>query len=122
MSKSRIPRLNSLLKQVISEVIQKNVRNPEISDFISVTAVNISADLRHAKVLISVIGPELEKQKTIEALNSAAGFIAVHASKKVILKYFPSLTFKLDQTVEHQARIEEVLNQIHQEKKTRSNE
>ncbi len=122
MSKSRIPRLNSLLKQVISEVIQKDVCNPEVSNFISVTDVNISGDLRHAKVLISVIGPDLEKKKTIVALNSAAGFIAVHASKKVILKYFPCLTFILDHSVEDQARIERVLNQIHQEKIARSNE
>lgn len=120
MKKRRIERLNSLLKEVISEVINKDVKNPDIGPFVSVTRVDISADLRHAKVYISVIGDEAEKQKTLSALNSAAGFITIHASKKVVLRYFPSLTFKLDTSVDEHLRIEKILDEIHKEETSRT--
>ena len=119
MLKKRIERLNSLLKEVISEVVMRDVRNPHVNPLITITRVDISNDLQHAKVYISVIGPDLEKEQTLEALQSAAGFIAVHASKKVVLRYFPALTFKLDTSVDHHMRIDTLLGQIHDEQKTR---
>ncbi|MGE5196765.1 MAG: 30S ribosome-binding factor RbfA [Anaerolineae bacterium] len=119
MAKKRIERLNSLLKEVISEVILRDVRNPHVSPLISVTRVDISNDLHHAKVFISVIGSSGEKEQTIVALQSAAGFIAIQASKKVVMRYFPALIFKLDSSVEHHLRIDALLGQIHDEQKSR---
>jgi ribosome-binding factor A len=119
MVKKRTDRLNSLLKEVISEVVTKDVRDPRVSQFVTITRVDISKDLHHAKVYISVIGTMAEKEQTIEALQSAAGFIALHASKKVIMRYFPSLTFKLDSSVEQHLRIDALLGQIHEEQKSR---
>ncbi len=83
------------------------------------TAVDISADLRHAKVFISIIAPQEEKEKTIQALETAAGFIAVHASKKVVMRYFPQLTFRLDTSVDEHMHIEEILKEIHEEETSR---
>ncbi len=119
MVKNRIVRLNSLLKEVISEVIHRQVRNPHVNQFVSVTQVEISNDLQHARVLISVIGTQKEKDETIVALQSAAGFIAIQSSKKVVMRYFPVLTFKLDTTVEQQIKIDSLLHQIHNEQKSR---
>lgn len=119
MSKNRIQRLNSLLKEVISEVVRNDVRNPKVPTLITITQVDISNDLHHAKVYISVIGTQAEKEQTIEALQSAAGFISVQASKKVVLRYFPTLTFKLDNSVEQQFRIDSLLGKIHEEQNTR---
>lgn len=119
MSVKRTDRLNSLLKEVISEVIKREVRNPYVAELVTITRVQISKDLRHAKVFISVIGSEQNKVETIEALNSAAGFIAVHSSQKVVMRYFPELTFKLDDSVEKHMRIEELLNKISKEQKSR---
>lgn len=116
MAKQRIERLNSLLKEVISEVIHREVRNPHVNELVTVTRVDITKDLHYAKVYISVIGNKEEKQKTIDALQSAAGFIAVNASKKVVMRYFPSLTFKIDDAVDKHMRIEELLSQIHAKK------
>ena len=82
MPKQRTDRLNSLLKEVISEVIRKDVRNPHVNELITVTRVEITKDLHHAKVYISVIGNETEKAETIKALQTAAGFIAVTLLKK----------------------------------------
>ncbi len=122
MKKNRKERLNSLLKEVISEVIFKDVKNPHVSQFVAVTEVDITADLQQAKVYISVIGKPEEKKKTLEALQSAAGFIGVHASKKVVLRHFPSLIFKLDESVDKHMRIEEILGKIHDEESSREND
>jgi ribosome-binding factor A len=119
MAVKRTDRLNSLLKEVISEVIRREVRNPHVNELVTVTRVQISRDLRHAKVYISVIGAEQEKIKTVEALKSAAGFIAVNSSQKVVMRYFPELTFKLDDSVDKHMRIEELLGKISQERESR---
>lgn len=119
MVKRRIARLNSLLKEVLSEVIRDDVRNPLVAKLITVTKVDITSDLQHAKVYISVIGTPKEKEDTITALQSGAGFIAILASKKVVMRYFPELTFKLDNSVEEQIRIDSLLRKIKEEEQSR---
>lgn len=117
----RTERLNSLLKEVISEVIRSDVRNPQVSEFTTVTEVDISKDLHHAKVFISVIGTDKERKETIDALESAAGFIGIHASKKVTMRHFPTLTFRLDTSVDKQMKIDSLLKKIHAEEESRKN-
>jgi ribosome-binding factor A len=119
MAVKRTDRLNSLLKEVISEVIRREVRNPHVTELVTVTRVQISKDLHYAKVFISVIGSEQQKVETIAALNSAAGFIAVNSSQKVTMRYFPALTFKLDDSVDKHMRIEELLGQVNKERESR---
>lgn len=119
MKKNRLERVNSLLKEVIFEVIQKEVRNPHVTTFVSVTKVDTSADLHHAKVYISLICSDEEKTKVIIALNSAAGFIAVHAAKLARLRYFPNLIFKLDTALEEQLKIQKILGDIEKERLSR---
>lgn len=116
MAKQRTDRLNSLLREVISEVIRRDVRNPHVNELLTVTRVDITKDLHYAKVYISVIGSPEEKANTLAALQSAAGFIAVNSSKKVVMRYFPALTFVLDEGVEKHMRIEELLEQIQAKK------
>lgn len=117
----RTERLNSLLKEVICEVIRSDVRNPQVSEFTTVTEVDISKDLHHAKVFISVIGTDKERKETIDALESAAGFIGIHASKKVTMRHFPTLTFRLDTSVDKQMKIDSLLKKIHAEEESRKN-
>jgi len=119
MAKQRTDRLNSLLKEVLSEVIRKEVHNPFVNEFVTVTRVDISRDLRHAKVYISMIGSDNEKAQTQEALESAAGYISVKASKQVVMRFFPSLKFIIDDTVQKQMRVEELLKDIHTEENAR---
>jgi ribosome-binding factor A len=119
MKKNRLARVNSLLKEVIFEVIHKEVRNPNVTTFVSVTDVDTSADLHHAKVSVSLICSDEEKSKVLSALNSAAGFIAVHAAKKAQLRYFPTLTFKLDTSIEEHIRIQKILGDIEKERQSR---
>lgn len=117
----RTDRLNSLLKEVISEVIKRDVRNPHVNELLTVTRVEITKDLHYAKVYISVIGTDEQKKDTLNALQSAAGFIAVHSSKKVVMRYFPELTFKIDDTVDKHMRMAELLHKINEERAGREN-
>lgn len=119
MTRQRTVRLNSLLKEVISDVIRTHVKNPSLSGIITVTRVEITNDLHYAKVFISVIGSEEQKKETMEALRSAAGFIAVNASKMVVMRYFPELHFVFDDSVEKQIRIETLLKEIRDERSSR---
>jgi len=112
----RTKRLNSLLREVISEVIHREVRDPSISKLITVTAVEVSKDLRNATVYVSVIGTEKERKNTITSLKSASGFISVNAAKRVIMRTFPSLTFQLDTSVDKQMQIDALLQHIHSAK------
>ncbi len=122
MAAERTDRLNSLLKEVISEVIKRDVRNPHVTELVTITSVRISKDLHYAKVYVSVIGTEQDKKMTIDALNSASGFIAVNSSHKVTMRYFPNLTFILDDSVDKHMRIEELLHKISKEKESRNDD
>ncbi len=119
MAKQRVDRLNSLLKEVISDVIRSQVRNPHVNELLTVTRVEITKDLYHAKVYISVIGNQKAKNETLQALQSAAKFIAVQASKEVVMRHFPALTFIFDDSVDKHMRIEELLGKISEERESR---
>lgn len=122
MKKNRIDRINSLLREVISDVIQKQVKNPHVNRFVSVTRVDTSTDLYHAKVYISLIGTDVEKQNVLHALESAAGFIAVQASHQVEMRHFPTLSFKLDNSADEHFKIEQLLSDIEKERNSRTPE
>lgn len=122
MKKNRIQRINSLLKEILFDVIQKQVRNPHVNLFVSVTRVETSADLYHAKVYVSLIGTEAEKIKVLAALESAAGFIAVNASKQAQLRHFPELTFKIDTAADEHFKIEKILADLEKERQSRPHE
>jgi len=119
MPKQRVDRLNSLLKEVLAEVIRREVKNPHVHELTTVSRVDISKDLRHAKVYLSIIGSEKEKNETLKALQATAGFISIAASKKVVMRFFPALRFLIDDTVNKQMRIEQLLKEIHEEEESR---
>jgi len=105
-----------ILKEVISEVIREDVHHLKLSSLMTITSVEISKDLHHAKVYMSVIGNEREKQNALNTLQKSAGKIGKIASKKVVLRFFPHLTFKIDDGVDKYMHIEELLNQVHGKK------
>jgi ribosome-binding factor A len=115
----RMHRLNSLLKEVISDVIHKVVQDPDIHRLLTVTKVEVAQDVRNAKVFISVIGNDTDKKKTVDALNRSAGFIGVHSAKQVVLRFFPTLLFKIDNAVETHAKISDLVDSIQEERRSR---
>lgn len=122
MTAKRTDRLNSLLREVIADVIRKEVKNPHLPELVTITSVEITKDLRHAKVYVSVIGTEEQKQAAIEALTSASGFIGARATKQVVMRHFPELRFLLDDSVDKQMRIDAVINEIQHEREAREDE
>lgn len=116
----RIERVNSLLVEVIAEVVMREVKDPRIPGLITITKVETSPDLRQAKVYFSLIGSEKEKKTALQILQDAAGFISMTASKKVVLRFFPQLTFKIDDTMEKHQRIDDLLKKIDDEKNARN--
>ena len=122
MASRRIERVNSLLREVITEVIRRDVRDPDVDRLAAVTRVDTSKDLRHAKVYVSLIGTLDEKQKTVNALQKASAFIAITASKKVVLRYFPELIFRVDDSIDKQMQIEEIIQEIEDERSHRDHE
>lgn len=121
MSK-RVPRLNSLLKEVIAEVLRKDIHHIEnVSlELITITAVEITADLSYAKVFISILGPEEKKKCMFETLQRFSGLIGSFTAKKVVMRQFPKLEFFLDETLEKQVRVQELLSKIAHERETRN--
>ena len=96
----RLDRVNGVLRQEISRVLATELRDPRISVVVSVTEVDASADLRHARVYVSVLGDAEEKRRTIRALKSAAGFVHRSLRGNLSLKSVPTLRFVLDESIE----------------------
>ncbi len=120
--KERIVRLNSLLKEVITEVIRRDLHHAShVDELITITHVEITRDLSYAKVYVSVIGDEKRKKKAVEGLQDVSRKIGAIASKKVVMRHFPILDFVLDDGLEKQLRMEELLSKISEERSEREN-
>jgi ribosome-binding factor A len=115
----RTDRLNSLLKEVISKVIREDIHHQNISEMITITHVEITKDLHQAKVFVSCFGTAEQKQKALASLQQAASRIGQIASKKVVMRYFPHLTFFLDEGLDQEIRIQEILHAIDKERESR---
>ena len=111
----RLERFNSLLRQEISDLLQRQVKDPRLGSFISVTSVEISPDLSFAKVFISRFGTEQEKQDTINALNTAAGFFRHELGERMKTRRIPDLSFRIDNTMEKAARVLEIIDHLNDE-------
>lgn len=112
MAKHRIDRISEEVKRVISDIIRNDLNDPRISQFTSVVSAEVTQDLRYAKVFISVLGNDEEKQSTLKGLNSAAGFIRRELGKNIELRYSPEIMFELDRSIEHGAYINKLLNEV----------
>lgn len=108
----RIERVNQLIRQEISELLRREIKDPRLSRFIAVTEVVTSPDLRHAKVFISFIGNQQQKQEALDALASAANFIRKEMARKIRLRRIPELSFHWDDSIERGAHIMDLIDQV----------
>lgn len=116
MTYHRADRVKELLRQEISQLIQGEIKDPRIG-FATVTDVELSQDLRHAKVFVSVYGDEESRKQTLKGLQSAIGFIRNEIGKRIRMKHVPEILFRFDQSIERGARISKLLHEIHNEDK-----
>lgn len=104
-------RVSELIRQAVGEFLTGDVRDPRIG-FVTVIGVDVSVDLSHANVRVSVMGTEEEKAQSLEGLASAARYLRAQLSKVLHLRTSPELHFHLDRGLEHAQRIDQVLKQL----------
>ncbi|NIQ00518.1 MAG: 30S ribosome-binding factor RbfA [Nitrospinaceae bacterium] len=104
----RSQRVQELLLEEISQLIQHGLKDPRIG-FVTVTGIDLSDNLKNAKVFVSVMGSEQEKEDTLEGLNSAKGYIRSVLGKNLSLKFIPELIFKLDDTADRVEKITKIM-------------
>ncbi len=113
----RREKLQELFKAEASAILQRELRDPRIG-FVSVTEVQLSADLRHAKIFVSVLGDQTEKRRTMEALDRAAGYVRSELGRRVSLRYTPEVLFRLDESIERGTRVVALLRRVAPQRET----
>ena len=112
MPSRRIEMLNEQFKREISEIVQRELRDPGLSGLVSVTSVEISHDLRHANVFVSVLGGKPERDQAVATLSRASRFIRHELANRLTLRYTPELSFRPDISIERGERIMELLREV----------
>ena len=108
----RRERLASLVEQIVSELLQREIKDPRVSGLTSVTTVEVAADLSAAKIFVSVMGTEEERAGTMRALERAAGFVRSRLGDELTIRHVPEVTFHLDRSIERGDRVLALLNQL----------
>lgn len=104
-------RVDEAMRMVLSDAIATDLKDPRVG-FVTVTAVKTSPDLRHARVYVSVLGGDAEREASIEGLRSAHGYLQRRLANELTLKHTPTLTFEYDGSVDRGMRISQLLDQV----------
>lgn len=113
----RQARVAALVQEVVSELIQRRIKDPRVG-FVSVVKVDVPKDISQAKVFVSVLGTEEEKERTMEGLRSAQGLVRSEVAKALGMRHAPEIVFALDQGIEHSIRVSLLLKKIKEEPKS----
>jgi ribosome-binding factor A len=108
MPADRMRRVNEALREVLSARIAEGLKDPRIG-FVTVTAVETSPDLRHARVFVSVLGGDRERSDTLAGLASSHGVLQAQLARELRMKRTPTLQFVYDQSIDRGMRINELL-------------
>lgn len=103
-------RVDEAVRSVLSDAITQDLKDPRVG-FVTVTSVKTSPDLRHARVYVSVLGTDAEREETIAGLAAAHGFLQRRMGDELRLKHTPALTFHHDDSIERGMRITELLDE-----------
>lgn len=108
----RVDRINGLLREEISGLITREIKDPRLQGVISITQVQTSNDLRNARVFLSVMGDPETKQSALAGIRSAATFMRRELRDRLALRYVPFLSFVLDESIEHGDRLLQIMDRI----------
>ena len=100
----RQEKLGELFAAELSDLLRTRVKDPRVG-FASITHVEVSGDYRHAKIYVSVMGSDEERDNTMKALKHATGFLRHELASRIVLRYMPEIVFKLDTSIEQGSRI-----------------
>ncbi|MBR6799525.1 MAG: 30S ribosome-binding factor RbfA [Bacillota bacterium] len=112
-------RMGEEIRKIISDLLFKGLKDPRLSAMISITAVEVTSDGSYATVYVSVLGMDPDKEKaaaqqqdTLDALNSAKGFIRKEIGRQIKLRHVPDLIFKIDKSLEYGRHIDELISTL----------
>jgi len=108
----RADRVSEAIREEVATALIGGAKDPRIVGFVTVTAVEVTPDLRHAKVFVSVMGTDAERAQTLEGLAASAPEMRMRIAKALQLRFAPEIAFKNDPSVERAARIETLLAQV----------
>lgn len=111
MATRRTLRVGELIKREIADILCREIKDPKVG-FVTVSTVDVTKDLRAAFVRVSVLGDDEHRQRALDSLNAAAGFIQRELSRRIRLRYMPKLRFQLDTSLDHSMHIAELLAEI----------
>ena len=107
----RIEKLQELIKQEMSKMLLTDLKDPRIG-FVTVTDVEMTGDLREAKIYVSIMGGEEQVKNSLEGLNSALGFVRREIGQRVRLRFTPEISFALDTSLDYGDHIQKLLLQV----------
>lgn len=110
MASERMRRVDEAVRAVLSDAVSQEVKDPRVG-FVTVTGVKTSPDLRHARVFVSVLGDEAEREASLAGLRSAHGFLQQRVARELRLKHTPALEFAYDTSIDTGLRISELLDE-----------
>jgi ribosome-binding factor A len=116
MQGKRIERIAALIKEELARALTQKARDPRIG-FVTVTQVEVSEDLKFAKVFYSVLGTDEQKQKTAEGLEKARGFLQKDIAQNLNIRFTPHLNFILDPSLDEGMKIDAIIQKIHEQEK-----
>jgi ribosome-binding factor A len=108
----RSDRVAEAIREEVATFLAEEVKDPRITGLVTVTGVDVTRDLRHAKVFVSVMGSETDRASTFDGLASVAGHLRSRIGRALRLRLAPEIAFKQDESVAHAARIEDLLAKI----------
>ena len=117
----RSDRLGDLIQREISDILHRRIKDPRIG-FCTIMRVDVSDDLRHAKVRVSIMGTESKQKSTLVGLKSASGFIRREIGRRIALRHTPEIVFVLDKSVVESLRIAQLISEGQEEMPEQENE
>jgi ribosome-binding factor A len=108
----RLEKVNQLIRQELSQMLQREIKDPRLSGYISVNSVMTTPDLRHARVLVSCVCEDAKKKEMLEALSHSAGFFRSNLAKKLNMRTTPELHFLWDDSIEKGSRLIELIDKV----------
>ena len=115
--KQRAQRVSEELKKILSQILLEELSDPRLG-FVTLTHIDLTDDLRYARVYYSVLGSDEQKESTAEALEEQAGYIRRLAVERINMKFAMEIKFEVDKSIDHSFQIDSILKKIHKNKET----
>lgn len=112
MPSRRVERLNHIMREEISDLLQRGINDPRLTRFISITRVDVSQDVKQARVFVSVLGDDAEKNDAIKGFIAASGFIRRELGRRIPIRSIPELSFALDDSIASGERVLGLMKQV----------